>query len=385
MQEGTALRATRLFYGEDSLTFNEALGVNVALHFHGDQKAWGSNPMPTTNQYRIQRISAIGSLRTREGLKPLLEVLENFRGLRATDPRDIVYAALNLANDIQEVTLSPNYKLPVFEVYRNVATCYIENLEVPLDILAYCGTRFQRLEIPPGSASWIPLWDNRLPRTLLKKEQILSNGTRLRMYNIWGDVQIKHSNLFPTGHLPRIEGLTLLVCGFEIDRITFLSTGCITLEIVEAIRIANSWMPTDLTAPYLFTGETKLDVFLRILVADIEDEPQGARRGSKARWDSTSGRLISERYSKIASAIFNAIQLRRLATSETGYMGLVSHQAQIGDVIYMLWGGSVPYLLRPKGDGFWIVGECYVHGLMDGEAMNLFKQGKTDIKEISII
>ena len=125
MQEGTALRATRLFYGEDSLTFTEALGVNVALHFHGDQKAWGSNPMPTTNQYRIQRISAIGSLRTREGLKPLLEVLENFRGLRATDPRDIVYAALNLANDIQEGALSriiSSRSSKSTEMYRSITS-----------------------------------------------------------------------------------------------------------------------------------------------------------------------------------------------------------------------------------------------------------------------
>ncbi len=41
-----------------------------------------------------------------------------------------------------------------------------------------------------------------------------------------------------------------------------------------------------------------------------------------------------------------------------------------GDSVYVLKGSNVPLLLRSNGDETWrVVGECFIHGLMDGEAM----------------
>jgi hypothetical protein len=46
--------------------------------------------------------------------------------------------------------------------------------------------------------------------------------------------------------------------------------------------------------------------------------------------------------------------------------------AEAGDQIYVLNGGAVPFVLR-KGkrllNGRRLVGECYIHGLMNGEAI----------------
>jgi hypothetical protein len=44
--------------------------------------------------------------------------------------------------------------------------------------------------------------------------------------------------------------------------------------------------------------------------------------------------------------------MRCLATTDEGYMALVSHQVEIGDFIYLLFGSSVFYVLRPKGGNF---------------------------------
>ncbi|KAF5598431.1 heterokaryon incompatibility het-6 [Fusarium pseudocircinatum] len=45
---------------------------------------------------------------------------------------------------------------------------------------------------------------------------------------------------------------------------------------------------------------------------------------------------------------------------------------QAGDVVVVLYGGRTPFLLRRKDDGTWIlVGECYVHGMMNGEVFDL--------------
>lgn len=44
--------------------------------------------------------------------------------------------------------------------------------------------------------------------------------------------------------------------------------------------------------------------------------------------------------------------------------------AQIGDKVFLLEGGRVPYILHPVGTKhkYRIIGDTYVHGIMGGEA-----------------
>jgi hypothetical protein len=53
------------------------------------------------------------------------------------------------------------------------------------------------------------------------------------------------------------------------------------------------------------------------------------------------------------------------------WMGFIPIDAEIGDVIALLEGGRVPYILRPKtgvDEGCYeLIGDAYVHGIMDGE------------------
>ena len=43
---------------------------------------------------------------------------------------------------------------------------------------------------------------------------------------------------------------------------------------------------------------------------------------------------------------------------------------RIGDLVCILQGGPVPFLLRRTGRGEYVlVGDTYVHGIMDGEFM----------------
>jgi len=53
----------------------------------------------------------------------------------------------------------------------------------------------------------------------------------------------------------------------------------------------------------------------------------------------------------------------------TGYMALVPEEAEVGDEILAVYGARVPFVLRPvQGtDEYRLVGECYVHGVMNGE------------------
>ncbi|KAB8260404.1 hypothetical protein BDV32DRAFT_122861 [Aspergillus pseudonomiae] len=55
--------------------------------------------------------------------------------------------------------------------------------------------------------------------------------------------------------------------------------------------------------------------------------------------------------------------------SAEGFMGLAPRDARAGDQIYIFLGASIPFAVR-KGDGVVarFLGECYVFGLMHGEA-----------------
>ena len=59
--------------------------------------------------------------------------------------------------------------------------------------------------------------------------------------------------------------------------------------------------------------------------------------------------------------------------SATGLMCLGPSETQPNDAIFVVLVSNVPFILRTTEEGdFTFVGECYVHGIMDGE---LFKTG----------
>ena len=60
---------------------------------------------------------------------------------------------------------------------------------------------------------------------------------------------------------------------------------------------------------------------------------------------------------------------RKFAVTESGYIGWVPEIARQGDEVWILKGGSVPYVLRRTGaeEQYELVGEAYVQGLMMGE------------------
>ena len=56
--------------------------------------------------------------------------------------------------------------------------------------------------------------------------------------------------------------------------------------------------------------------------------------------------------------------------TKRGYVGLVPRKAKAGDSICILHGTKAPFVLRAKaekGSLHTMIGECYVHGIMNGE------------------
>jgi hypothetical protein len=45
---------------------------------------------------------------------------------------------------------------------------------------------------------------------------------------------------------------------------------------------------------------------------------------------------------------------------------------RVGDIVCVLYGGDVPFILHPDGKGqYTLIGECYVCGIMQGEALDM--------------
>jgi hypothetical protein len=62
-------------------------------------------------------------------------------------------------------------------------------------------------------------------------------------------------------------------------------------------------------------------------------------------------------------------QTTPLCATAKGYLAAVPCTTEAGDCIAILSGGNLPFVLRPNGgESYRLVGPCYVHGIMDGEA-----------------
>lgn len=80
-----------------------------------------------------------------------------------------------------------------------------------------------------------------------------------------------------------------------------------------------------------------------------------------------------------AEGILHETTLNRvLCITTKGYIGLVPWKAQVGDQVVVLFGGYTPFVLRQRhgvaglseNEEYWqLIGESYIHGFMDGEAL----------------
>lgn len=72
-------------------------------------------------------------------------------------------------------------------------------------------------------------------------------------------------------------------------------------------------------------------------------------------------------------AVRETLTGRRLVQTDTGYLALASEQCMVGDHVCVLLGGAMPFMLRQSSahppEHFELIGEAYVHGAMNGEAL----------------
>ena len=92
-----------------------------------------------------------------------------------------------------------------------------------------------------------------------------------------------------------------------------------------------------------------------------------------------------------ASSAIKACCGRRFITTIKGRVGLAPADCKEGDVICVLLGSGVPFVLRPNVAGagetstFSLVGESYLHGIMNSEVLDMLERNNTELELRDII
>jgi hypothetical protein len=391
LQEGTTATDTVFHLGNASPSHRLHMeGLAAYLDILTYHEPWSKtdppSESPVTSRGAFRRFTKILNRRHLESDISLRDILEYFRVVLVTKPQDRLFSALSLADDIPPGTFPAVYEKSLPELYKDVVMYYINHSDVPLDVLGPCEAKLEAASLPSDFSSWVPQWNEFSPTTFFHKTTFCPAGTRTNLYNA-SRVAAGEQEVLQMSRTPTVNGSTLAVFGIQIGS---LST---VLELTDAsvyqntAEVVNEWVPTDFDSVYAFTQETKLEAFLRTMVADLEglERVTNPRRGGKAEWDSERHCLATGADDRDVRVSCIYTRNRRFAYTEQGYMCLVSAQAQVGDIVFVLAGGSMPFVLRSHGCDYFLVGECYVHGLMDGEALDFLKDGRAKGKEVRIV
>ncbi|KAF7196583.1 hypothetical protein HII31_01953 [Pseudocercospora fuligena] len=350
----------------------------------------------------------------------LLPLLQAYRGYFATDPRDKVFALFGITStNLSSLDLSINYSLSAEQIYIDVATTLLKNSS-QLDILSI--PHGLSLDLPPSLPSWVPNWDDNTTKPYpLAGDQNAANASMsvnpLRIFTAssTSTSSISFSN---SGHNLHLRGykistiialaqpvkismedlqMPLMIGSLEdptamLDLLTkFFSVFkslCSTMEEWKSLAMIQDNTITEEFARTLWADLnlkncredceawlSKLESFGEI----INELPSFELQNSDSEEELMAlavklmpviGKFDLDDMSKLRDVVCVHIFSRRLAKldGEGLGLGLVPEEAEVGDQIVLLQGGSTPFVLREKREGKWsLVGECFVNGVMYGE------------------
>jgi hypothetical protein len=87
--------------------------------------------------------------------------------------------------------------------------------------------------------------------------------------------------------------------------------------------------------------------------------------------------------------ILMVLRGRKVCVSYDGYIGIVSMQTKADDWICVFHGTDVPFIVREHEDGYILIGDCYVQGLMQGlmqgEVVKKLEEGVLEAHTITLV
>jgi hypothetical protein len=314
----------------------------------------------------------------------LLYTLQKTRGCLSSDPRDKLYGILPLLQDHElEGFSKPDYYQSTEQVFTNLAL-YLYQQTGP-EVIREGATMYNEGHIQ-SLPSWVPDWtrtkDTRLIRlrqwmpacaggdiveTLMPQGIATADGQPIRQLRLSGirigspvkmsDECDVSSNIFPLGQwqeMARDAGILL----YE-DMVPPTPEQLAKSMQRDKTEHADDFMLLITHANIVYLDAIRDGIQL---VFDWEKE-ESSGVPLKDIFHS-----LGHSYGRQASRMLQCCDQRKLAILDNGLMALVPTYTEFTDVVYIIPGTTVPLLLRKKKDHHVLVSECYVQGIMHGEA-----------------
>jgi hypothetical protein len=381
------------------------------------------------------------------GPMQLVSMLAYFSDHNSTIDHDRIYSLLGLAADSKKLVPSTSYECSVEDVYTQFVINFIQSYD-NLDIICFAQI-FKDSAAASSLPSWVPDWRvKRMPPvTPLMVSQ--SSGEHIGNLRPLHAVQYSVSYCASGSLLPQVvvqNGNELQCKGIKIDVIDGLSA-CFLNERTEG-RLAPMLQSTSIKNTSLNTFgsfcRSRDDAFgllhhiCRTLVLDRQDrylshpapiqsfllqfcsfcsaaisDPSGVS-WKFSQWFEENKHfklqglslenLATEIYPNISSSPVDLFDTsnwesflarfgdstmkmsRRLMTTNTGLIGMAPLEAEHGDTICVLFGCSVPVILRKSNSSseYQLIGECYVDGYMTGKAAEHFEKESNSAETFTI-
>ncbi|KAF4616233.1 hypothetical protein G7Y89_g15171 [Cudoniella acicularis] len=290
-----------------------------------------------------------------------LGTLSRFRHLTASNPLDNIFGVLGLSDEIKSFIPVPDYNKTVTEVYTDVAKCFLIQSK-SLDILTEAASTTLVLNHP----SWVPYWSN--PKVI---------------YNPIGGV-FKTARNSEAIFAVSSDNQELRVKGRMFDRIQKLQLADLRAYANKSYfehRIKGWRASCDMgfSLPNYPTGEAVEEALWRTLCWNSDSQnryPASEKIGESFRewYRILTSNVTVDNIERLMRTETNSfphgalISTSPLCTTANGYLAAVPYTAEVGDCITILAGRDHPFVLRPTRDHYRLVGPCYVHGIMNGEA-----------------
>nr|RBQ89273.1 hypothetical protein FVER53263_03656 [Fusarium verticillioides] len=316
---------------------------------------------------------------------PLLDLLALCDRSKATRARDHLFAILGLSDATDDELFRADYNCPFDDIVRRFGKAFVRRRQC-MDLLYQARLNIQSSRFP----SWIPDWTTKF---VFMGDEIDYSSLGLHsggLYAAAGDTQC----LSWVSDDPKDDCLTIR--GRFVDKLSWVGGdhvkhGPIHGLILRLQQSCDIFAELEETSDYYVTGESLKDVWWRMLVANktkgFSPVSPDFGIGLRSRWhvmpelcsfllslppEEAKEQLVAIIGLPLYKAIYSCYTVYQIGKTDKGRVGLVPLLAEAGDQIYVLNGSAVPFVLR-RGkrllNAHRLVGECYIHGIMHGEAM----------------
>jgi hypothetical protein len=284
------------------------------------------------------------------------------RYLEASDLRDKIFGVLGLSDTLMTLFPSPDYSKSPSDIFTEVAKAFLDRSR-SLRILEEASSAGPALNHP----SWVPDWS-------VPPIKILPYKDHLGFFNACKG-SIAAYEISSNSRQLRVKGK-------EFDRVGKLSI--ITERVYQnsgTKRKIPGWQKScqlGLSLGKYPTGEDVREALWRTLCWNRDRSLQyPALSKTAARFEEWYSVLASNRDSDVMAIEMKAqadpfcrliLWKTPLCITRKGFLAAVPYTTKPEDCIAVLAGGRLPFVLRPTGDSYRLIGPCYVHGIMDGEA-----------------